>query len=79
MAKILHPLAEVAPEDYEIIGLYGILNPFKGRLALVRAAAKLAWRYALLMEIGCALRNHFKFAQINGISRADGQAIQPKY
>src|SRR5664280_648432 len=54
----------IAPEDYETISLQGILNPFKSRLNLVRSVAKLAWRYALLMEIGTALRTHYKFSHI---------------
>ncbi len=57
----------IAPEDYETISLQGALSPFKDRLSLVRAAAKLAWRYALTVEIGSALKNHFKFSQISGI------------
>jgi len=58
----------IAPEDYETISLHGVLNPFKNRINLVRAAAKLSWRYALIIEIGCALRNHFKFSSLNGIT-----------
>lgn len=57
----------IAPEDYETISLHGVLAPFKGRINLVRAAAKLGWRYALMMEVGAALRNHFKFSQLPGI------------
>ena len=56
----------IAPEDYETISLQGILSPFKNRINLVRSAAKLAWRYALLLEIGLVLRNHYKFNQIAG-------------
>lgn len=57
----------IAPEDYEIIGLHGVLGPFGGRFNLVRAAARLGWRYALIMEIATSLRNHFKFTQVPGI------------
>lgn len=57
----------IAPEDYESISIQGVLTPFKSRLNLVRAAAKLAWRYALMMEIGSALKAHFKFSQVTGI------------
>jgi hypothetical protein len=58
----------IAPEDYEIIGLHGVLHPFSGRFNLVRAAAKLGWRYALVMEIATQLRSHFKFSQVPGIN-----------
>jgi hypothetical protein len=57
----------IAPEDYETIGVHGILAPFKNKINLVRAAAKLGWRYALIMEVACAMRNHFKFSGISGI------------
>ncbi len=58
----------IAPEDYETISLQGVLAPFKSRINLVRAAAKLGWRYALIMEIGRALQTHFKFSQISGVN-----------
>ena len=57
----------IAPEDYETISLQGVLAPFRSRINLVRAAAKLAWRYALMMEVATALREHFKFSQVGGI------------
>ena len=57
----------IAPEDYETISLQGVLAPFKSRMTLVRAAAKLAWRYALIMEVATALKKHFKFSQIGNI------------
>jgi len=58
----------IAPEDFETIGLHGTLAPFKHKLNLVRAAAKLGWRYAMIMEIGNEMRQHFKFCQISGIA-----------
>lgn len=57
----------IAPEDYETISIQGVLTPFKSRFNLVRAAAKLAWRYSLIMEIATVLKKHFKFAQLTGI------------
>lgn len=41
----------IAPEDYETISLQGVLSPLRSRLSLVRAAAKLAWRYALMLAL----------------------------
>jgi hypothetical protein len=58
---------KIAPEDYETISLQGLLEPFRGRLTLVRAAAKLAWRYALTMEVAQSIRSHFKFSQCANI------------
>lgn len=66
----------IAPEDYETISIQGVLAPFRGRLNLVRAAAKLGWRYALMMEVGTALKRHFKFAQIPGIPILSAQVKQ---
>ena len=63
----------IAPEDYETISIQGVLAPFKSRVNLVRAAAKLGWRYALMMEIATALRNHFKFSQVAGIPTLSAQ------
>ncbi len=58
----------IAPEDYETISIQGILRPFSSRISLVRAAAKLGWRYVLLLETAKALKSHYKFAQIPGTS-----------
>ena len=63
----------IAPEDYETISLYGILAPFKNRFNLVRAASKLGWRYALMMEIARVLQTHFKFCTISGIPTLSAQ------
>lgn len=55
----------IAPEDYETISLQGILSPFRNKINLVRAAAKLAWRYALVVEIARIIKSHYKFPQIS--------------
>ena len=54
----------VAPEDYETMGMRGVLSKFEARFNLVRAASKLLWHYGLNMEVGQALSQHFKFRNL---------------
>lgn len=61
-------VVSVTPEDYETIGMRGVLAKFDVRFNLVRAAAKLLWHYGLSMEVSLALSNHFKFRTLPEIS-----------
>lgn len=40
-----------SPEDTEIIGFRSLLRPFSNSFVLSRAATKMLWRYAMLMEV----------------------------
>lgn len=46
-----------------MIALRGVLVPFGSRFTMIRAASKLMWRYALVLETAAAIRSHFKFAE----------------
>jgi hypothetical protein len=48
----------IAPEEHEIIGMRAIVEPLGPRFNLIRAGARLAWRYALILEIGSAISSH---------------------
>jgi len=45
-----------APEDNEVIGFRGALLPFAVKFTYVKAAAKILWRYALVVEIAAQIR-----------------------
>ena len=51
---------KVAPEDYQTIGFRSLFQVFVGRYSLVRAAARLAWKYSFLMEMLEHLSKSFK-------------------
>ncbi|MFP4895963.1 P-loop ATPase, Sll1717 family [Paraburkholderia sp. EG304] len=49
-----------APEDDEVIGFRAMLKPFSTSFNLARASTRLLWRYAILMEVACALEKNYK-------------------
>ena len=50
----------VAPEEDQIIGLRGLLKVFGNNFVHIKAGAKIAWRYALYMEVIAKLNGHYK-------------------
>ncbi|SOU04180.1 P-loop ATPase, Sll1717 family [Xanthomonas arboricola] len=55
-----------APEEHEILAFRSIGKHFLDRFNLVRAATRLAFRYALMMELSSGLSLRFKFTQADG-------------
>ena len=51
----------LAPEEHQVIGLRPLLSHFGDRFSLLRAASRLAWRYALLMELATDATQMYKF------------------
>lgn len=51
----------LAPAEEQIIGLRAIVPEFfSDQYRLIRAGARIAWRFALLAEIACRLAKHYK-------------------
>lgn len=50
----------VAPDEDQIIGLRSILNSFGDNYIHIKAGAKIAWKYALYMEVLSRLNGHYK-------------------
>lgn len=50
----------IAPNEEEMLGLRAIACQFGDSVTRIRSGIKLAWRYALLMEIGSRLENYYK-------------------
>ncbi len=50
----------VSPEEDQIIGLRGLLSSFGDNFIHIKAGARIAWRYALYMEIGSQMGRHYK-------------------
>lgn len=53
-----------SPEDTEIIGFRSLLRPFSGSFTLARAATRMLWRYAMLMEIAFYISKHYKLSDL---------------
>lgn len=53
-----------SPEDTEIIGFRSLLRPFSGSFNLARAATRMLWHYAMLMEIGNYINEHYKLSSL---------------
>lgn len=58
-----------SPEDTEIIGFRSLLRPFSNSFVLSRAATKMLWRYAMLMEVASHISKHYKLAEL--VTRED--------
>jgi hypothetical protein len=50
----------IAPNEEEMLGLRAVAIQFGDSVTKIRAGIKLAWRYALLMEIGARLDRYYK-------------------
>jgi hypothetical protein len=52
---------EITPEEHQIIGTRPLIRLFGDKYNQIKAGARLAWRYALLLEIASALSRNYKF------------------
>lgn len=52
-----------APEEHQVLAFRPIASLFGDKFNLVRSATRLAFRYALLLEISTVLSTRYKFAQ----------------
>lgn len=50
----------IAPHEDQIIGLRVIVKNLGDNFLHIKAGAKIAWRYALYMEVLCAINRHYK-------------------
>jgi len=50
----------VAPDEEDVFGLRSVAAKFGATVTRVRAAIKIAWRYAMAMEIAIQLHAHYK-------------------
>jgi hypothetical protein len=51
---------QIAPDDFQIISFRGLFKKFDGNYTHARAAAKLFWKYGLLMEMISHLSKNYK-------------------
>lgn len=59
---------QFAPEEFEVQAFRPIAKLFDDKFNLVRSATKLAFRYALIVEIATVLSTRYKFTQSDGAS-----------
>jgi hypothetical protein len=50
----------IAPNEEQVIGLRPVAGLFGTTVSKIRAGVKIAWRYAMFMEIALALHEHYK-------------------
>lgn len=55
-----------APEEHEVLAFRPIAAIFDSKFNLVRAATRLAFRYALMLELAQVLSTRYKFSQSEG-------------
>lgn len=66
-------LLKLAPDEIEIFGLRPYADPLGARFNLIRAYYRLAWRYALSMEIAAHISQYYKhtnFPKINSLTES---------
>ncbi len=54
----------VKPDEEEFIGLRSVASKFGNTVPRIRAAIKIGWRYALIMEIASNLNRYYKTSQL---------------
>jgi hypothetical protein len=64
------------PEEDQVIGARPLLQMFGQRYSQVKAGAKIAWKYALILEIALALRDHWKFQSTLGYPILEQHAVR---
>lgn len=55
-----------APEEHEVLAFRPIAQLFDGKFNLVRAATRIAFRYALMLQLAEVLSTRYKFSQAEG-------------
>ena len=50
-----------APEEYQMIGLRPMIEQFGDKFSFLRAACRIVWRYALLVELACQASRTYRF------------------
>jgi len=54
-------IIKISPEEEQVIGLRDIFEQFGDKYLHIKAGTKMAWRYAIYMEVIIDLGNHYKF------------------
>jgi hypothetical protein len=62
-------IIKISPEEEQVIGLREIFEQFGDKYLHIKAGTKMAWRYAIYMEVIIDLGNHYKFKSNLDISQ----------
>lgn len=54
-------ILKISPEEEQVIGLRDIFEQFGEKYLHIKAGTKMAWRYAIYMEVIVEIANHYKF------------------
>jgi hypothetical protein len=60
-AKPKTSIINIAPEEEQVIGLRDVFELFGEEYLHIKAGTKMAWRYAIYMEVITDISNHYKF------------------
>lgn len=58
----------LAPDEYQVIGMRPLFQRFGTRFSLLRAACRIAWRYALLLELASSASHTYRFPSTSATS-----------
>ncbi|WP_422410152.1 MULTISPECIES: P-loop ATPase, Sll1717 family [unclassified Endozoicomonas] len=62
-AKPRTSIIKIAPEEEQVIGLRDIFELFGDKYLHIKAGTKMAWRYAIYMEVITDITNHYKYSK----------------
>lgn len=66
--KPRHRVITIAPEEEQVIGLRDIFDLFGDKYLHIKAGTKMAWRYAIYMEVVSDIASHYKLQKSLDIS-----------
>lgn len=67
---------QIAPEDYQTIGFRGLFSIFNGKYSHIRAAARIIWKYSLILEMLIHLSKNYKTKQLLNAHRIASDHIK---
>lgn len=62
-------IVQISPEEEQVIGLRDIFEQFGEKYLHIKAGTKMAWRYAIYMEVIIDIGNHYKYKNNLDISQ----------
>jgi len=65
---------DIVPHEDQVIGIRPLLARFGSRYNQVKAGARIAWKYAILLEVGSHLVGHYKLGKTDPQRAIEGHS-----
>jgi hypothetical protein len=67
---------QIVPHEDQVIGIRPLLQVFGEKYNQIKAGAKIAWKYALLLEISGHLIGHYRYGKIDSEKELENHVLQ---